>query len=329
LVRRFANGLKLSIIENPVNYGFAKAINQGIAASKGDFILSLNLDVELEPDYIEKLVTAFDDPSVGSATGKLYRPPEKVGGKKVLDTTGHLLMAGRTAVNRGEEEEDTGAYDAQKEIFGVCAAAGMYRREMLERTKIHGEYFDEDFFAYFEDVDLDWRAVNAGWKSVFVPEAVGYHIRGASGWNATDEMISNSSRNKFLCVVKNEFPVNFLIDLPITLSYGLEDLLYNHYKNYRLFFLTMFKKFTAFPKAFGKRMEARKTWKISPLAFRKRINYEPGDYVKFMNLLLLLAFIIVLAHFFGAAKIWLLAVFIFFVLNPAVYYIRRDKRSEN
>ncbi len=322
LIRRLSNGLKISIIENRKNLGFSKALNQGIEASKGEFVLALNLDVELMPDYIEKLVAAFKDPSIGSATGKLYRLPEMTGGKKILDSTGHVLLASRVVLNRGDEEEDVSQFDAKKKIFGVCAAAAMYRREMLEQVKISGEYFDSDFFASYEDVDLDWRAANAGWNSIFAPEAVGYHVRRAFGWNATDEMLSNSRRNKFLSVVKNEFFLNFLIDLPILVAHGLENLLYNHYKNYRLFALTIVKKFSAFPRALRKRFEARKTRKISPFAFRKHIAYGREDWLKVRDLIGLLAVILLLTRLIGGRNTFFLAIFIFFIFNPAVYYLK-------
>jgi GT2 family glycosyltransferase len=325
LVRRFANGLKISIIENPANYGFSGAMNQGIEASKGEFVFALNLDVELEPDYIEKLVKEFNDPSIGSAIGKLLRPPEYFDGKKIIDTTGHILLANRGINSRGELEEDNGQYDGKTDIFGVCAAAGMYRRGMLEDVKVGGEYFDEDYFASFEDTDLDWRAVLRGWRSVFVPAAVAHHKRKAFDWNYTDEMLSNSRRNKFLNAVKNDYLINYLIDFPVIFAYELENILYKHFKNYHLFFLSYYKMILALPKAFRKRMQFRGRRKIAPLAFRKYIVYEPDDHRKAMEMVFILAFITVLAHFFGAAKIWLFAVFIFFVLNPAIYYMRGKK----
>ena len=322
LIRRFANGLKISIIENPANYGFAKAINQGIAASKGKFILTLNLDVELSPDYIEKLAKAFSDPLIGSAIGKLYRPPEYVKGKKILDTTGHILLANRGVNSRGELEEDAGQYDGKKDIFGVCAAAAMYRRTMLEDVKADGQYFDEYYFASYEDADLDWRAVLRGWKSVFVPEAIGYHKRKAFDWNYTDEMLSNSKRNKFLTEVKNDYLINYIIDLPIIFSYEIENLLYRHFKNYHLFFLGYYKMLMGLPGALKKRFLFAGRRKISPFEFRKHIVYERQNFRKILDLLGLIAFIWFLSWFIGGKNTFYLAVFVFFVLNPIVYYIK-------
>lgn len=323
LLREYPSSLALRIIESTANHGFAGALNQGIEASKGEFVLALNLDVELLPDYIEKLATVFNDPSVGSATGKLYRYPEQFGGRKVLDTTGHVMLASRTILNRGDEEEDLGQYDEKREIFGVCAAAAMYRRAMLEDLKIRGEYFDKDFFASYEDVDLAWRAANAGWKSRFVPEAVGYHVRRAFGWNATEEMLSNSKRNKFLCILKNEYFLNYLIDLPVTFAYSLDHLLYKHFRNYRLFFMTAAKKIRAFPRALMKRFAVRRTRKISPLAFRKNLHYCPKDLKKARDTFLVLFSLVVLSYFIGAGKVFGMAFIIFFLVNPAVFHVKR------
>lgn len=322
LIRRFANGLKTSIIENPANYGFAKAMNQGIAASKGEFVLALNLDVELEPDYVEKLVKTFQDPKIGSATGKLYRPPEFFEGRKMLDTTGHILLANRGINNRGEMEEDIGQYDDKTDIFGVCAAAGMYRREMLEDVKVGGEYFDEDYFASFEDTDLDWRAVLRGWRSVFVPSAVGYHKRKAFDWNYTDEMLSNSRRNKFLNAVKNDSLINYIIDLPVILSCEIENILYKHFKNYRLFFLSYYKMLAGVPLALKKRFLFIGRSKISPFSFRKHIVYESKDFSKILNLLELALFIWLLTWLIGGRNAFFLAIFVFLIFNPAVYYLK-------
>ncbi len=99
----------------------------------------------------------------------------------ILDSTGHLVFASRRAIDRGERELDRGQYDALTNLFGVCGAAPVYRRKMLEDVRLSDEYFDEDFFAYFEDFDISWRAKLKGWNFGFVPGAIGYHYRGASG----------------------------------------------------------------------------------------------------------------------------------------------------
>lgn len=165
-----------------------------------EFYQLVNPDLILEPDYLEKMLEAFKDPKVGGATGKLYKvASEKLQVKseefnvnkqnyKTLDSTGVVISKSGRGRDRGQHEEDTGQYDAQKNVQAVSAAGAMYRRAALESVKLSatsyqlqaiGEYFDEDFHSYWEDVDLSWRMANAGWKNVFVPQAIGFHGRGA------------------------------------------------------------------------------------------------------------------------------------------------------
>ena len=321
-IRSWGEGLNINLISNPKNLGFAKAVNQGIRASKGEFILALNLDVVMTPDYIEKLVSAFNDEEVGSACGKLYRFPEDFEGRKVLDSTGHILLASRSAVNRGELEDDTGQYDSQKDVFGVSAAAAMYRREMLEDIKVLGEYFDEDFFALYEDVDLDWRAFGRGWKSKFVPDAIAYHKRRAWNWMYF-KVLSNSKRNKFLTALKNDSLVNYLIDLPIIFGYELDNILYRHFKDYRLFFLTYLKMLLATPKALVKRLLIVTRRKVSRLEMREQLQYEKADRQKAKDILTAVFVLVVLSFFIHIKYLLLLIFAVFFMINPAVYFLRR------
>jgi GT2 family glycosyltransferase len=175
--------------------------------------LPLNLDVTLEPGYLRLCAQRLaDDPGLGGVTGKLLRPAE--GGRPIIDTTGHLVYRSRRAVDRGEGETDQGQYDAGTRVFGVCGAAPMYRRAMLEETELEGEYFDEDFFAYFEDFDLSFRARLAGWDFAFVPEAVGRHHRGATGAKSSTRILALNHVNRLFVMVKNDHPLSFLRHLP-------------------------------------------------------------------------------------------------------------------
>ena len=105
-------------------------------------------------------------PGTGSPPARFHRP---------------LAPPESAATNRGENEPDHGQYDTAGEVFGVCAAAALYRRAMLDDVRVDDEYFDSTFFAYYEDVDLDWRARLRGWKAHYVPTAVAEHERGHKG----------------------------------------------------------------------------------------------------------------------------------------------------
>lgn len=196
---------------SPQNVGFCAAHNRIIAGISSDYVLVLNPDVMLEPDFLAILVDALDkDPAAGSATGKLWRwqadDDHASLARKVLDTTGMYFTPNQRHLDRGSEEPDRGQYDAREYVFGASGAAAFYRRAMLEDVQADGEYFDEAFFAYREDADLAWRAQWLGWRCLYVPEARGYHVRKVlpkrrASLPAAINM--HSFKNRFLLRIKN------------------------------------------------------------------------------------------------------------------------------
>jgi hypothetical protein len=122
----------------------------------------------------------------------------------VLDSTGHRLYRNRRAVDRGEREPDTGQYDDAREVFGVGGAAPLLRRAMLDDVRDGDEVFDADFFAYFEDIDLCWRARTRGWRFGYEPAAVARHHRGGTGGPAAGLPGGGNHRNRLLLMVKND-----------------------------------------------------------------------------------------------------------------------------
>lgn len=202
------------------NLGFCAAHNRIIASNPADYVLVLNPDVILAPEFLDILVRALDqDTHAGSATGKLWRWPSS--SNKVLDTTGIYLTRNQRHLDRGSEEADTGGYDQREYVFGASGAAAFYRRAMLEEVKAAGEYFDEAFFAYREDADLAWRAQWLGWRCLFVPQATGYHIRKVLPQRRASlppEINMHSFKNRFLMRVKNlDAGTYFRLFVPITL----------------------------------------------------------------------------------------------------------------
>lgn len=206
-------GGPVRMIELGTNRGYSAGMNEGIKATTGEFLVLLNLDVVLFSDYVRLCAGKLtENPGLGGVTGKLLRPGPTH--PPILDTTGHLVYRSRRAVDRGEGEPDLGQYDAKTKIFGVCGAAPVYRRAMLEEIRLGNQYFDEDFFAYFEDFDLSWRARLAGWSFEFVPEAVGQHHRGATGAKAATSILAFNHVNRLFVMVKNDHPLSFLRHLP-------------------------------------------------------------------------------------------------------------------
>lgn len=168
----------MALVRSHRNLGYAGAANRAIRESSGAYVLLLNPDVTLAPTFVERLPEVAErDPGIGSLTGKLLRRPAGPGECRI-DSTGHVLYRSRWAADRGTGEPDRGQYDAPGEVFGVSDAAALYRRAMLEDVRVGAEYFPESFFAYLEDVDLDWRARLRGWRAYCVPGAVAHYARG-------------------------------------------------------------------------------------------------------------------------------------------------------
>lgn len=177
------------------NVGSSAANNYGIRSSKGELVLILNADVFLNEDYIEKSVLAFEkDKSIGTVTGKLLSAHDH----NIIDSTGIILYKEGVGDERGIGEIDVGQYEEEEYIVGACCASAMYKREMLERIRYEDEYYDESFFAFVEDLDLSVIATLQGWKTLYFPKAIGYHIRGGSTSSMSDFVKFLNLRNSEL-----------------------------------------------------------------------------------------------------------------------------------
>lgn len=200
-VSRF--GPPVRLLSNAINNGFAGGQNQAIARTDSDYVLVLNPDVALEPDYIARIVEAMEnDPEAGCATGRLVLA-ERL---DVMDSAGLALHADRNAYDLAAGEPAS-QWDEPREVFGVSGAAAMYRRAMIEDISYEGQFFDEDFFAYKEDVDVAWRARHLGWTARYVPAARAVHRRGwkKGGRKAVPLMVRRHSyQNRFFTLIKNE-----------------------------------------------------------------------------------------------------------------------------
>nr|WP_283214701.1 glycosyltransferase family 2 protein [Paenibacillus sp. HWE-109] len=165
---------RCSIVFNKENNGFAGGHNQAIRMTDSDFCLILNPDVILDCDYVAQTIRCLiENERGGSATGKLLFKADPTH----IDSTGLVINKARRAFDRGAHQSSD-LFKQAEEVFGVSGAAAMYARKMIEDICLDGEFFDEDFFAYKEDVDVAWRAQLFGWKALYEPTAVAYHERG-------------------------------------------------------------------------------------------------------------------------------------------------------
>jgi GT2 family glycosyltransferase len=196
------------IIRNEDNRGFAAAVNQGLAVATGELVLLCNPDAFLQRDYIARIVAALDEAgeAFGMATGKLLRGAgTNIEPTELVDTKGiRMTRSGRHFdIEQGEVDRD----DAVGEVFGVSGAAAMYRVSFLRDVAIDDEVFDEDFFTYREDADIAWRGRLFGWRALYVPEAVGYHVRTvtpAKRRQLSPIVNMHGVKNRFLLRLKNE-----------------------------------------------------------------------------------------------------------------------------
>lgn len=196
---------KVILIRNTANHGFARGSNDGIRVSHGQFILTLNNDTRLDPGFIEEIVRPqLRDGKVGICASKMLYPEGRI------NSTGICISRSGAAWDRGMSEPDNGQYDQPGEVFGACAGAALYRREMLDEIGL----FDEDFFMYMEDVDLAFRARLAGWRCVFVPGAVAYHHHGGTSGVGSDTAVYYGNRNIVWVVFKNYPRTLLLSSLP-------------------------------------------------------------------------------------------------------------------
>lgn len=205
------------------NLGYAAAHNRLIDLSQGDYLLTLNPDVFLIPDFVSQMVDALaSQPSVGMAAGCLLRVEHFGETPTSLDGAGVYLRRNRRQGLIGEHLSAQERPNKPALIFGADGAAAFYRREMLEQARLQGEVFDSDFWMHKEDVDLAWRAQLLGWDALYVPTAVAHHVRGfrpGRRERVSPHMRRIAARNRYLLLLKNDFPAHLLRDIFPVLIY--------------------------------------------------------------------------------------------------------------
>jgi GT2 family glycosyltransferase len=203
---------RVRVVYNRENVGFAAGQNQAIELSEAEWVLVLNPDVRLMPDFLNMTVAAGGaDLTAGSVCGKLLRMSAEceMPQERVVDSTGIYFTPSLRHLDRGSEEIDDGRYGEFEYVFGTSGAAALYRREMIDDISIGGEFFDSDFFAYREDADVAWRAQLLGWKCLYTPLAVGYHVRTVLPANRRvlpAVLNMHSVKNRWLMRIKNMTP---------------------------------------------------------------------------------------------------------------------------
>jgi GT2 family glycosyltransferase len=187
----------VEIISLPNNVGVSAALNVCAGAGRGELVALFNNDLELAPDCLGELVQALGEhPDAGWAGAKLVNFQHR----EILDGAGDVYHWTGAAGRRGHGELDRGQYDEPRQIFGACGGAAIYRRSVLQDVGP----FDEDFFAFYEDVDWSLRAQLAGYSCRYSPSAVVYHMGSATlGSGLTDFLRYQMWRNSIWVIAKN------------------------------------------------------------------------------------------------------------------------------
>lgn len=202
-VRGFSPWVRL--FPEEANLGFAKAANRGAELSDAEYLVFLNTDLSLAPDWLERIVEMADqDSQVAAVAPKmlLYRDPIRLNG------VGGCMNALGYTWDRGMFEQDQGQYDEPSEVLFASAAAALFRRS----TFLESGGFDERFFMYHEDVDLGWRLWLQGHRILTQPKSVVYHHFGgatvaAKGMNWREVV---GERNNIRALIKNYGPSNLV-----------------------------------------------------------------------------------------------------------------------
>jgi len=199
-VRTHSPGVRL--IENGKNLGFGGGMNIGIHAARGRYVMILNNDTRLDPGCVGALKESIEkDENYGACASKILLEEE---GDRI-DAAGIAICPDGLSIGRGRLEK-SGLYDREMEVFFASGCACLYRREMLEDIGL----FDEDFFAYAEDTDMGWRARLAGWRCIYSPKAVVFHLHSASSGPYSHLKAYLVERNRIWVAIKN-FPLPLLI----------------------------------------------------------------------------------------------------------------------
>ena len=194
----------------PENFGFSRAVNEGLKISKAEYAILLNSDTRAEKGFVGELykaVSAGDD--IFSASAKMLQmaSPDRI------DGAGDLYCALGWAFARGKGKSSK-RYVKPCNVFASCGGAAIYSRKKLDETG----WFDEFHFAYLEDVDVGYRARIMGYRNVYAPNALVYHMGSAvSGSRYNDFKIRLSARNNMYIIMKNMPTLQIIINLPFLL----------------------------------------------------------------------------------------------------------------
>ena len=262
---------EITLIKNPRNLGFAGGINTGLVYARKQgfkYIGVLNPDAIADKKWCQALIDELSSqPKCGIATGILQRRDGKT-----LDTTGDFYTTWGLPGPRNRDEPIENAPSKPGEVFGATGGGAVYRAAIFDDI----DMFDEDFFMYYEDVDLSFRAQLAGWKVRFTPKAIAYHKVGASSKKVPGLAVYNTFKNLPLVFIKNvPGKLFWYIGLRFFLTYWLIFASAVRHGNGWPAFKGMLASIIRKPAAYHKRWSIQKNRKVSVNYIRDIIHDGP------------------------------------------------------
>lgn len=210
----------IELIKLQKNFGFSKAVNIGIQHSRTPYVILLNNDTTVDTRYVEEMVKAIEkSPKIFSVSSKMiqmYHP-------ELIDSAGDLYTLLGWGVCRGCGRPVSN-YTKYDEIFTACAGAAIYRRSVFDEIG----YFDENHFAYLEDIDIGYRARIYGYYNMYCPTALVYHVgSGTSGSKYNSFKVKLAARNNLYLNYKNMPALQLVLNfIPLAIGYFVKYLFF-------------------------------------------------------------------------------------------------------
>jgi len=219
----------VSLIALDENYGFSRAVNEGIKASITPYVILLNNDTTVHIDFVKKMIFSIEkSPKIFSVSSKMVQ----MNNPELLDSAGDLYTLIGWAVNRGSGRL-VDYYKTSGKIFSACGGAAIYRRSVFDEIG----FFDESYFAYLEDIDIGYRAKIHGYHNYYTPHAIVYHLgSGSSGSNHNSFKVKLTARNSIWLNYKNMPLLQLIVNaLPLFIGYLVKTLFFvkrGYYQDY-------------------------------------------------------------------------------------------------